>query len=162
MATTTTASPRIKSTVPSTRVLHAINPLVSLILRSPLHRLLSGSVLLLSFTGRKTGTQYTIPVSYTREGETLTIFSSKSWWKNLGSGSLVAVRLQGRARMARAEVIEDHASMLEAAERLASTDGYTAVGRKIGLALDDGHPPSSIELAAAMENRVMLRLILDG
>jgi hypothetical protein len=79
--TTTTAAPArvIESHVPGRRVLRMINPFVSVILRSPLHRLLSGQVLLLSFTGRKTWKRYTIPVGYTREGDMLTLFSSRAW-----------------------------------------------------------------------------------
>src|SRR5215212_4309628 len=113
VTTTTTTQARIRSTVPGRRVLRTINPFVSMILRSPLHRLLSSHVLLLTFTGRKTGKQFTISAGYTREGDTLTLFSSKSWYKNLrGGGSCVAMHLQGRGRTGRAEVIEDRTAVL--------------------------------------------------
>lgn len=162
--TATIAAPArvIGSSVPSTRVLRSINPFVSMILRSPLHRLLSSSVLLLTFTGRKTGKQVTIPVGYTREGDTLTLFSSKSWWKNLRGGGRVAMHLQGRGRTGRAEVIEDRAAVLDAAEHLVAKYGLKEAGRRIGLALDTSPPPTPGELAAAMEGRVVIRLILDS
>ena len=118
LTTTTTAPARgIRSSVPNERVLHTINPLVSAILHSPLHRLLSGRLLLLTFTGRTTGKQFTVPVGYTREGDTLTLFSSKSWGKYLRGGAPVAVLLQGQRRTGRAEVIADRAAKLEAARR---------------------------------------------
>ena len=161
MRTTTAAPVRIRSTVPSRRVLRTINPFVSMILRSPLHRLLSSHVLLLTFTGRKTGKRFTIPVGYTRKGDTFTLFSSKSWYKNLRGGGHVAVHLQGRRRTGRVEVIEDRAAVLDAAERLVAEYGLKEAGRRIGLALDTGPPPSPDELAAAMEGRVVIRLILD-
>ena len=161
MRTTTAAPARIRSTVPSRRVLRTINPFVSMILRSPLHRLLSSHVLLLTFTGRKTGKRFTIPVGYTREGDTFTLFSSKSWYKNLRGGGHVAVHLQGRRRTGRVEVIEDRAAVLDAAERLVAEYGLKEAGRRIGLALDTGPPPSPDELAAAMEGRVVIRLALD-
>ena len=162
MTTTTAAQGRvIRSSVPSERVLRTINPFVSAILRSPLHTLLSGRLLLLTFTGRKTGTQFTIPVGYTREGDTLIIFSSKSWWKNLRGGARVAVRLRGSRNTGTAAVIEDRAAKLAAAEQLVATYGFKEAGTRIGLALNTSPPPSKGELAAALGSYVAIRLILD-
>ena len=161
--TTTTAAPArtIESSVPSTRVLRTINPFVSTILRSPLHRVLSGSVLLLTFTGRKTGKRFTIPVGYTPEGDTLTLFSSRSWYKNLRGGSPVVVYLKGRGRTGLAEVIKDREAELETAERLIAKYGLKGAGRRIGLALDISPPPTKEELAAALDGYAAIRIVLD-
>ena len=43
-----------------------INSVVGSILRSPLHRLLSGKLALLTFYGHKSGRRYTTPVGYAR------------------------------------------------------------------------------------------------
>jgi deazaflavin-dependent oxidoreductase (nitroreductase family) len=163
MATNTIVPARaIKSTVPrDTRVLRAINPFVSMILRSPLHTLLSGRLLLLTCTGRKTGKRFTIPVGYTPEGDVLTIFSGFGWWKNLRSSTSVTVRLRGRQRTGRAEVSEDPAPVLDAVERLVATYGPKAAGQRIGLALDISPPPTRDELARAMEGEVLIRIALD-
>src|SRR5215207_998268 len=164
LPTTTAATPPariIRSTVPSRRVLRTINPFVCMMLRSPLHRILSNSVLLLTFTGRKTGKLYTIPVGYTPEGDTLTLFSSKSWFKNLRGGRPVVVHLQGQGRTGRAEVIEEHAAVLDAAEHLVAEYGLKEAGSRIGLALDISPPPSPGELALAMEGHVVIRIILN-
>src|SRR3954447_10040086 len=151
MTTTLTTRTRvIRSSVPSKRVLRTINPFVSMILRSRIHRLLISSVLLLTFTGRQTGKQFTIPVGYTREGDTLTLFSSRSWWKNLRNDGRVAIHLQGHKRTARPTVIEDRAAVLDAAQRLVTKYGFKAAGRRIGLALDTSPPPTPTELAAAL------------
>jgi len=42
----------------------ALNPLMHALLRSPLHGLLSGMLMLRSYTGRKSGKVYTIPIGY--------------------------------------------------------------------------------------------------
>lgn len=75
-----------------------INPLVKLILRLPLHRLLSGHTMLVTVTGRKTGKPYTTPVNYIREGNTVTVISRKNrtWWKNLRGGAGVTLRIKGK------------------------------------------------------------------
>lgn len=72
-----------------------VNPTIAAILRSPLHRLMSNALMLLSFQGRKSGKRYTIPVGYLRQGQRLYIFSHAGWWKNL-PGQQVTVRLCGR------------------------------------------------------------------
>lgn len=81
--------------------LHAINPLVRPLLRSRLHPLLSRSVLLLTYTGRRSGRRFTIPVQYTTDGDVLVVAAGaperKVWWRNLtGEGAEVRVRLRGR------------------------------------------------------------------
>ena len=44
------------------------NFLVGGVLRSPMHRVMSQSLLLLTFHGHRTGKEYTFPVAYTRFG----------------------------------------------------------------------------------------------
>src|SRR3954447_9985275 len=111
MSTTTAAAAPIHVAVPSPRVLHLVNPIVAALLRSPFHRILSRGVLLLTFTGRRSGRRISTPVNYTREGDMLTVFSTRSWWKNL-RGATVAVVLEGHPRTARATPTDDRATVL--------------------------------------------------
>jgi F420H(2)-dependent quinone reductase len=55
-------------------------------------------VAVLSFSGRKTGKTYTIPVSYHREGDVVTVVTKKvrHWWHNFSSPQQVQIRLAGR------------------------------------------------------------------
>lgn len=66
-----------------------INPAMKGILRSPLHRILSDSLLLITFTGRQSGGEYTTPVGYEQKAGTLYITSQSNrvWWKNLRGGA---------------------------------------------------------------------------
>jgi hypothetical protein len=73
------------------------NALPMLLLRSPLHGLLSGNVKLLTFTGRVSGRSYTIPVVHSRDGETCILTTDSPWWKNLRDGGQVGIRV-GRRR----------------------------------------------------------------
>ena len=77
-----------------------INPLVMLILRSPLHALLSAAVLLITCSGRKTGRTYCLPVQYAQEGNSIYIVpgmpEKKTWWRNLKEDSPVQLSLRGR------------------------------------------------------------------
>ena len=76
------------------------NPVVGALLRSPLHGLLSGRMLLLTVTGRRSGRRMTFPVGYTRAGDVLTVVSDPAhrWWHNLRGGAEVELVLRGRAR----------------------------------------------------------------
>jgi len=143
--------------------MRAINPLVSALLRSPAHRLLSGRVLLLTVTGRTSGRAYTFPVGYVREGDTLTILSGRhAWWKNLRGGAPVAVLLEGRRRTGRAAVLEDRAAVLSEVDHLVARYGVEGAGRRIGVALDGTPPPTGEDLAMALRGHAVIRLYLDG
>jgi hypothetical protein len=64
-----------------------INPLVRALLRSPAHRVMSRGVLLLTYTGRRSGRRYTLPVQYARTDQGLILWPAhhdrKRWWRNL-------------------------------------------------------------------------------
>ncbi len=89
------------------------NPILSWLLRSPLHIFVSKNMMLISYTGRKSGRLFTTPVNYYRlldaRGEYLVTFSNpqRVWWRSLRGGATVTLLLQGRTRQAWAEAIED-------------------------------------------------------
>ena len=79
------------------------NPAIGLLLRSPLHGLISGSLALVTVTGRRSGREFTFPVSYSQDGNVVRIGvgwpEQKQWWRNLrGDGARVRVRIRGRER----------------------------------------------------------------
>jgi hypothetical protein len=85
------------------------NPIVVAILRSPVHWILSGRVMLLTVVGRRTGRRYTIPVWYTRQNGTLDVLVAgkqvKTWWKNLEGGAPVELLLRRRLLAGIAEAL---------------------------------------------------------
>jgi deazaflavin-dependent oxidoreductase (nitroreductase family) len=88
------------------------NVFVRALLRSPLHRLASGSLLLFTYTGRRTGTAHAIPVQYVRDGGQILVFAAwparKSWWRNFdGERHAVRVRERGRWLEGTAQVVRD-------------------------------------------------------
>jgi hypothetical protein len=85
------------------------NPFVKVLLRSPLHGVMSKHLLLITMTGRKSGKVYTIPVSYHREGAVLHIISwwYRQWRRNLRGGVPVMLRLQGHDLQGGGNVLED-------------------------------------------------------
>ena len=61
-------------------------PVVRALLRSPLHGLLSGSVLLVTYRGRRSGRAFTVPVQYVRDEDAFVVTVGapgvKQWWRN--------------------------------------------------------------------------------
>lgn len=88
------------------------NPLITALLRSPLHGLLSNGYMLISVTGRKTGRAYTTPVNYGRMGDALICFSKRdrTWWRNLCERAPVMGYLRGREQRGLGVVIESAAA----------------------------------------------------
>jgi deazaflavin-dependent oxidoreductase (nitroreductase family) len=76
------------------------NPFVRLVLRSPLHGLMSAELLLITYRGKKSGKGYTLPVQYAQAGKKIYIIpgwpQKKTWWRNLKGGLPVKITLRGQ------------------------------------------------------------------
>ena len=87
------------------------NRAVVLLLRSPLHPLVSRRLMLITVTGRRTGREHTLPVAFQESGEHLTVPvlwpQRKLWWRNLRDGAPVRLRLRGANRTGQARAIVD-------------------------------------------------------
>lgn len=122
-----------------------LNPLMTLLLRSLLHGLVSRSIMLITVTGRKTGRTYTTPVSYWRAGDTITCFTDRAnqWWRNLRAGAPVVVRVCGQDLPGTGEAISENRARI--ADAL--VDFLRAVPRDArfyGVELaDDGQPDAA-------------------
>jgi hypothetical protein len=89
-----------------------VNVAVKTILRSPAHGLISGKLLILTVTGRRTGKQHSFPVAYDETPDGITIgldaAGAKVWWRNLkGEGAPVTVRVRGVVREGHGKAIGD-------------------------------------------------------
>ncbi|MEI7644235.1 MAG: nitroreductase/quinone reductase family protein [Chloroflexales bacterium] len=118
------------------------------VLKSPLHAVLSKSMLLLRFSGRKSGKHYELPVAYVQDGGTILIASRAKWWLNLRGGAPVDLRLRGKDVAARADVADDPA--LRAADLRRILRGAN-VGRFMHVEMDASGEPNPQQLAAAIK-----------
>jgi hypothetical protein len=63
-------------------------------------RFVSGSMTVVTYTGRRSGRTFALPVGYKRDGDDVTIRvelpDHKSWWRNFtGEGAPILVKLEG-------------------------------------------------------------------
>ena len=65
--------------------------------------------MLITFTGRKSGKQFTTPVRYMQTGDTVRCFTSaeNQWWRNLRSGARVSLLINGKSSAYHAQAIFD-------------------------------------------------------
>jgi hypothetical protein len=139
-----------------------VNPVLKAVLRSPLHGFVSEHLLLLTVTGRKTGTEYTFPVAYERDGRTVYVTShGTNWWKNLrGDGQRVTVRVQGERVRGHATVEEDNPAVAEHVRDYLRRNGTNAA-RRVGLDVPGNGVPSRETLEAAVDHVVAVTIELD-
>lgn len=108
MATPTTRPPRSRI---QQRVFRVVNVPMRAILGLPFATPLSKRLMLVFFTGRRTGRSYRQPVSYVRDGAVLLTPGGGNWKLNLTDGKPVRIRLRGRDVQARPELVRDPAEV---------------------------------------------------
>jgi hypothetical protein len=76
---------------PPLRLLRLANPFVRLVLRSPAHRLLSSGLMLVAYTGRRSGRSVEIPVMYAPVAGAMVALAAdreqKLWWRVFRAGA---------------------------------------------------------------------------
>lgn len=134
------------------------SPVVRLLLGGRTHRLMSRQLLILRFTGRKTGRTYATTVSYVQQGDALLVPGGGKWWKNLMSGP-VAVRLRGDWLDVTSEVIDEPQSMADALDRMMAANPALSVFTGIRRGLDGRPDPRSLD-RERRRGFVIVRLLL--
>jgi hypothetical protein len=137
-----------------------MNRVMSTILRSPLHGMLSKEMMLISFTGRKSGKRFTTPVTMLPDGDGVKFFTGSPWYKNLVGGAPVSLHIAGRERSGSASVIDDPATVLGETKAFLQERGLKSAFR-IGLSLDPQRPPSEEELIGLLSGRVLIKIRLS-
>lgn len=77
------------------------------LLRSPLHRLMSKNIMLVTFKGRKSGRLFTTPVSYDWQDDIVTFMTRSGWWCNLNPAEEITLRIRGKDYRGQPVVITD-------------------------------------------------------
>jgi deazaflavin-dependent oxidoreductase (nitroreductase family) len=131
----------------------------SLVLRSPLHALMSGRFMIIEFTGRKSGRRYATPVAYVREGDRLLLSTDSPWWRNLAGGAPVRVRLQGRDMAGTGTAVTDPEAAAVIIRRL--VDAIPSYYRPAGLVRDGGRVSDAEIGRAVATGRVGIQVDLE-
>jgi len=143
-----------------TSVSPMLNKTMKIILRSPLHGMISKYLTLITFTGRKSGKTYTTPVSYYQQNNQVKIFTHANWWKNLRNGAPVTLRLRGRDIQGLAEpVAEDKQTIATALAAHLQKSPFDA--RFYDVTIDDHGNPIQEEVEKAVQTVTMVQVQLS-
>ncbi|CBG73272.1 conserved hypothetical protein [Streptomyces scabiei 87.22] len=141
-------------------MIRAANRLVRPLLASRLHGILSRFLMLLTYTGRKSGRRITIPVGYFDwdPGTVLaSTFSHSNWIPNLRIGPTVHLRIHGRDYEAVPTVIEDHTAITELLAEFAHRKSPREA-KMVGLPGDRKPTPEELHEAGETRRFVLFRL----
>ncbi len=133
------------------------NTVIIWMLRSPLHWMVDTEMMLISYTGKKSGKQYTLPVNFVRNGNELltTSLKTRSWWRNLRGGRQVTLLLQGKEINTISTAYEQEkdvvAGLQEIIQRRPGYSQYLKIG------VDQAGKPSQEDLHRAAADRVIIR-----
>lgn len=136
---------------PPDRILRAVNPLLRRLLRTPLAGAARKQLMVLSFTGRKSGRQYSIPVSAHRIDGDLYALAGAGWKSNFSGGAPAQVLHDGKTTTMRGELIKDPATVADLYHRCALSYGAARAQRMIGLKFNVPGIPTLEQFRAAIE-----------
>ncbi len=149
-------------TIPSWTPPAWLNSGMTAMLRTPgLERLVGRNVALLTFTGRRTGREYTTPVTYYRDGDTVTILTKRrrTWWRNLVSRPEVELRLAGRRVRGRADLAIGDPGCLP--ELVSILERHRRDARAYGISVTDGRV-NEAEARAVLPQLVFITVTPDA
>ena len=133
------------------------NPIMLWLLRSPFHPLLDSGTMAITYTGRKSGKRYTVPVNFVQCGEQLLTVSlaKRTWWRNLRGGAEVSLRLRGQDVPAYAEAFDEVNDVSQGLAEIVRSDPKWSKYLKVKL--DERGQPSMVDLDYAAQKRVLVR-----
>ena len=141
----------------------ALNPVMTALLRSPLHGITSNNIALLHFRGRKSGREFVTPLSYTRDGDTIRFMSAHStrWWMNFrGEPAPVSIEIARETVTGKARLLDgDSEQLREGVRRFIAALPRDA--KVYGIKLDESRKPVEESLAKAAPELVLVEVELD-
>jgi hypothetical protein len=93
------------------RMMRYVNVFMRPLLSLPFPTPMSANLMLVSYTGVKSGKAYLQPVSFARDGTTLLTPGGGRWTLNLKGGRPVRLRLRGKTVPAHADLVDDPAEV---------------------------------------------------
>jgi hypothetical protein len=127
--TAATTGPR-SVTPPRGLMRWVVNPVVRWIARSPFGAV-TGGVLVLEFTGRRSGRQLSVPVLGRPHSGALYALTDASWALNFTDGAPVTVTCRGRRRTGRGVLVVDSAEAAAAMRSTIAASGARSLGLRL-------------------------------
>ena len=146
--------------LPPKAAMRVANIFVGALLRSPLHGVMSKQILLLGYTGHRSGKRYHLPIVYRRDGDSITLIAGNHWWVNVRDGAPVTLRLAGTEVHGIATPVRDR----DQAERalMALLEEMPHLAKMYNAALTPEGRPDPASVKAAINTQVVVLVALEG
>ena len=136
---------------PPSAVLRVVNPIIKLLLRTPFAGAARNQLMVVDFTGRKTGRTYSLVLSAHLIDGILYALSGATWKANFRGGVPAQVRHGGKTTAMRGELITDTAHVADLYARCAESYGVKRAERVMGIGFRDHQMPTRDQFAEAVE-----------
>jgi hypothetical protein len=147
----TEKSNAITESHPPEVLVRVVNPILKQVLRLPIAGPALHSLMVVSFTGRKSGRHYSLPLSAQLIDDILYVLTAAKWKYNFRDGATAQVLHDGKTKTMRGELIEDKAHVTDLYVRCAESYGATRAARSMGLAFPDDQMPTHDQFAEAVD-----------
>jgi hypothetical protein len=138
-------STAIEISHPPEAVLRAFNPVLRLALRTPGLGSSLKDFMVVTFTGRKSGRRFSVPVSAHHLDGDLYVILEAGWKHNFTDGAPVDVLHAGKTTPMQGQLIKDPAAAAAIAHRVATAEGAKKAQRSMGFKFATGTVPSLAE-----------------
>jgi hypothetical protein len=136
---------------PPEALLRVVNPFMKLLLRTPFAGPARNQLMVVNFTGRKSGRHYSIPLSAHQIDGILYAMTGATWKNNFRDGAAAQVLHDGKTTTMRGELITDKAHVVDLYSRCAESYGAKRAERAMGLGFRDHQMPTHDQFAEAVD-----------
>jgi hypothetical protein len=136
---------------PPEAFLRVVNPIMKLMLHTPFAGAARNQLMVVNFTGRKSGHHYSIPLSAHVIDGVLYAMTGKIWKNNFRDGAAAQVLHDGKTTTMRGELITDKAQVTDLYSRCAESYGAKRAERAMGLGFRDHQVPTHDQFAEAVD-----------
>lgn len=156
----TPESPAVRYAPPARRLVRMVNPVVRMLLESPLHRLLGDGLAVLRLRGRKSGRTYTFPVSWYDLNDEVFLLTAERWQVNLAEPADVELTHGGRRVRKHADIVTNPDAVARTFLRAIDACGYRRAKSRVGVQIADRDRLGFEEMAAACQRDHMIAVRL--
>jgi len=125
---------------PPAPLLRVANPVITLLLHTPLSRSVGRDFMVVAVTGRKSGRRYTIPVSAHHLDGTLYAITNAAWRYNFRGGADAEITHRGTTTTMRGELIGDPTEVAQLCRRSVLAYGPSRAALLLGMKFTGGTP----------------------
>ena len=136
---------------PPDALLRIVNPFMKMLLHTPFAGPARNQLMVVNFTGRKSGRHYSIPLSAHVIDDVLYAMTGATWKNNFRDGATAQVLHNGKTTTMRGELITDKALITDLYSRCTESYGVKRAERAMGLGFRDHQMPTRDQFAEAVD-----------